>query len=443
MRLRLRASLAAVAALATAGTLLATTPAEAALQPAVNGGQFGLNFLGIGSTAWPSVPYGTLRLFDNGFMWRDLQPNAPTSTSDGWDQARLNQLDTVINAAHAKGKRVILVLGSSPDWAVQSQCMWGGQQAKGLPTPAATCPPRNPDGTINGALWVAYVTKLLQLPHAAYINTVEVWNEANFPTFFNDSPEAAADLTYVTRKAVKAVRPSVGILSPRFGARHPSALTWFDRYLRRAKARWGSPYDAVAMHLYPTGTNGPESMLGVLGSTKALMAKYGVATKRIWDTETGAGYRAGNQVMRGDQIPGRVVRTFLTELTNGVYSTSWYAWNDRNFGGDPINNGNALTAAGLGFKTVYGWMVGNRAYGPCHKMASTGAWRYGWVCDIALRDGTHGRVLWNVAPGMAILTYTAPRGVFRLYGSTGASKAIGGGYRFRLGEAPVLIRVHF
>jgi hypothetical protein len=442
MKLRLRIATAVAAAIAVGGGVLTAGSAQAALQPAVGGYQFGAHYLAPGSTTWPTMPYGTLRIWDDGFTWRDLQPSAPGASGDGFDAARLGRLDTLISAAHAKGKQVVMVLGESPDWAVPVQCNYTGQATSAFYSPQASCAPRYPDGSVNGALWQAYVKRLLTLPHGTYINAFEVWNEANFPTYFNDSPAAAAALTYLTRKTVASLGRKTAVLTPSVGARHPNAPGWLRSFFSGAKA-YGMPFDAVAVHLYPTGTNGPETMVAPLRAVKSAMSAYGVGGRRIFDTEVGAGYRAGNQVMRGDEIPGRVVRTFLMELTNGVNRTVWYGWNDTGFGGDPINSGNSLTAAGLGFKTVYAWLVGNRPYGPCHQMAPSGAWRYGWTCDIAMRDGTHARVLWNVAPSKARLYYTAPRGVTRIYGSTGKSKAIAGGYRFGLGVAPVLIKGAF
>jgi hypothetical protein len=472
MQVRARFALSLAVASAVAGGALVAGSAGAGGRPPIAGYQLGVHYLAIGKTRWPSVPYGTIRLWDNGFTWRELQPRQPRSATpatpstttctdpvgllcsttpgspgdpgdDGWDHAALGRLDTVVKAAHDKGKQVVLVLGESPDWAVQKQCNATGQSSSAFYSPQASCAPDDSSGAVDGALWSAYVKQVLSIPHGVYINALETWNEANFPTYYNGTPAQLAQLTAITRQAVRDLGRRTAVLTPSIGARHPNAPGWLRSYLSPAKA-YGMPFDAVAVHLYPTGTNGPETMLGPLDAVRSAMAAYGVGSRPVWDTEVGAGYRP-KQTMRGDDVPGRVIRTALVELSAGVKRMQWYAWNDTGFGGDPINSGNNLTAAGVAFRTVYGWTVGNRFLSTCHKASSSSSspQRYLWICDLALRDGSRARVVWNTNPKNARLTYTAPRGTTRLYGWNGHWREVSGGYRFSVGAAPVLLRGSF
>ncbi|MEO6713554.1 MAG: hypothetical protein ABIM89_09025, partial [Mycobacteriales bacterium] len=88
-------------------SVAAATPAAAASIP-IGPGLFGLH-INDSVTNYPTVPFGTVRLWDSGTSWRELQPS-PTV----WDFSRL---DAQVAKLRAARKDIVIVLGSTPRWA--------------------------------------------------------------------------------------------------------------------------------------------------------------------------------------------------------------------------------------------------------------------------------------------------------------------------------------
>lgn len=75
---------------------------------------FGLaiNYLGVG-TAWPQMPVGSIRIWNSGANWGELNPASGTYD---W-----NRLDQQINDAKASGAEMVYTFGAVPAWALASK----------------------------------------------------------------------------------------------------------------------------------------------------------------------------------------------------------------------------------------------------------------------------------------------------------------------------------
>jgi len=218
-----------------------------------------------------------------------------------WDQ-----LDAVVDAAAARGIRVLLILNYAPPWA------------NGHPGDTTWFPTDDADWSRIVAATVARYTGKIQ----AY----EVWNEPNLLHFGkygnNTSAERKArywQLVRIAHQRVKAGCPDCVVLAggsaygtpstPQLNENEPAAwLEW-----GYANGYRGS-FDAVAHHPYPSAFSGfgpsrPECVTrwwnmfgpddercGELAAVRAVMVRNGDSAKKIWGTEWGyptAGFDTG------------------------------------------------------------------------------------------------------------------------------------------------------
>ena len=102
-RSTLRTALTTLVAATLAVMLLPASPAAAA-KVTVDKRFFGIH--DTDATSWPSISVGSLRLWDAGVTWADIQP----------EQGRFDwtRLDAIVTAAQARNVEVTLVLGQTP-----------------------------------------------------------------------------------------------------------------------------------------------------------------------------------------------------------------------------------------------------------------------------------------------------------------------------------------
>lgn len=415
-------------ALATTAVLLPTGSAEA-VGHVVRPYAFGMHYIGVGKYPWPKAPYGSLRIWDNGYSWRELQPQDATS----WDGARLHALDAMVAKAYALHKQVVIVLGQTPRWASSNPNGSGGTDAShrfAYGAGAGYAP-----SAANYKSWAGYVGFLARR-YGHHVNAFEVWNEGNYPTYWQGSMGQMVTLTRIARAAVRQAGSRAAILAPSIGARHPNAPAWMSSFLSYGGGRY---VDALNVHGYPSPGTGPEDMLAKIHAIRAVAARRGYGSKPMWDTEIGYGVARLHRTYSGAVARGYVARTFLVELSDGMTRTFWYAWGDRGYSGLYITNKDgSLSVNGVALRTTYGWMVNATAYG-CAK-GGTYATRYIWACRFRYQDGSTGQAWWAVK---GTPTVRVPSGARTLQTTLGYKRAISGGAAIRLGVEPVMIRGWF
>jgi hypothetical protein len=407
--------LGAVAAVVPAG------PADAARRPPVRAAFFGVHHLGLhadGALGWPQTPVGSVRLWDNGVSWRELE--AAPGVFD-W-----TRLDALVAKARANGATVLLVLGQTPAFHSTRPAAVSryGPGASAMPTKAA---------------WVRYVKAVASRNRTVWggAATLQVWNEANVPGYWSGTPKQMATLTAWTDAALRAVDPAAQLVAPAMVTRLIGQRAWIRTfYGQRVGGSNVSRYvDALSFQLYPATRGTPEASMKLLAAVRAVLARQRIS-KPIWNTEVNyglvGGATAGSAVAQlgTDRQVGNVLRTFVLNAQNRVSRVYWYSWdllgmsNTRMVETDRIT----LTPAGRAFGTARAWLQGSRPAGCTRARNGT------WTCTFTTGTQTR-RVVWN--PGGAT-RYAVPSGRTSMttWSSTSATRTTTS--RVSVGVVPVL-----
>ena len=179
-----------------------------AVQPAV----VGLHIEGVeGGAAWASAPFGSLRLWDNGTGWSQIELSKGEFKWDNLEGALIN--------ASSKGMTDILyVLGTTPEWASTQA------GADDYPQPGAASAPAD----LND--WDEWVTAVVE-NFGDQISAYQIWNEANLKNFYNGTPAEMADMTKRAYDIIKAGDPDALVVAP-------SPSTRIEPTTKSADQRW-------------------------------------------------------------------------------------------------------------------------------------------------------------------------------------------------------------
>lgn len=317
-------------------------------------------------TVWPAMlNFGTVRLWDTGTRWTDVEPQPGT-----WNWSRL---DYYVNAAVTNHDAIIYTMGMTPQWASA-----------------------RPADAKNGAVaepadmgaWRRYV-HAVATRYRGRIRYWEIWNEADYAGFYDGSAQELVALTRAAEEELKAVDPANVVLSPDFTTGGLDAMSEF-------LADGGGRYiDAMSVHLYPRTT--PEADRPFFVAVQDIMRHAGIAAKPLWNTE-GA---AGDVTSTGAVAAGLVARTYLLQWAWGVSNFDAYAWDIAIGGALSRPDHITPTAAGVAYEQVADWLRGSRMLSRTH--TADGTW------EIALRrpDGSLAHAVWNVN---GTTTFTVPAG---------------------------------
>lgn len=426
VRRTLRTLLASAVAVGAVAVLAPATPA-AAVTVRVDQRFFGVH--DSDPASWPAIRTGSMRLWDAGVTWADLEPNP-----GDWRWARL---DAIVTAAQQRGVELTLVLGQTPAWADDPASLGSGPQY--MPTMAA---------------WTDYVAAVVNRYRswngARGIAAFQVWNEANIVNYWaqnaQNNPQKMAMLTSAAYGVVKSLDPGALVVGPAFATR----LSWQRTYLGtfyRVRVD-GVPVwtrmDAISLNLYPTETGTPETSLKQLLAARAQLSLDQVpASKPIWNTEINYGLATGGSGA-SSAIPAQlqaayVLRTFLLNAAGGVRRVHWYMWDRPQIGNTRLMfaSTGTPTLAGKAFGLAQAWLVGgtlrgaNRTARPCAR-SSAGT----YTCVITYAKGVR-RVYWN--PNHKVTVTTARSATYRV-GVYGVRTKVKGGVRIRVDYRPVMVR---
>ncbi|MEZ5184669.1 MAG: hypothetical protein R2720_02895 [Candidatus Nanopelagicales bacterium] len=359
---------------------------------------FGQHVGGIAAAAPTDVQLASVRLWDTGTRWDEVEP-APDQYS--WDA-----LDAAVDNAQAAGATDILyVMGSTPQWAARDP------QMPGLYGPGTTSLPRDIEDYVDFARTVAQRYK-------GRISGYQIWNEANTRSFYEGDWTALAKLTRRAGDAIKLADPSAQVVAASSTV-IPGKLfqteSFFVRYAR-ALHDAGDPVDAMAVHLYPVDTSkGPDARVASIRAAQRVLNKVGI-DKPLWDTEVNYGdRRPGLPTVIPDPTTAAtyVARTYLDAATLGVARTYWYGWDLAVLGID-MTDSSGIAPGGRAFLTVRDWLTGARPAG-CRN--DDGVRR----CHFTAADGAPFTVVW--AQGDDVVLDTAQLQVCRVDGSCGQGSA--------------------
>ncbi len=418
------AVLAALVALAVATTTAA--PASASVQPVpstryapTGASYFGVHEGGVTRGRWPQVPPGTVssvRLWDTGTTWRDVNP-APGVFR--WDA-----LDAAVDNAEAHGADVDLVLGSTPQWAAQRP--WSYVTSAGSSSMDGSASP-----PVSEVDWVVYV-QAVATRYRGRIAAYEVWNEANLSLFWQGSTVEMARLSSLAYRTIKRIDPLAVVAAPSATLRG-SGTTWLSHYANVGGFRYA---DAINVHAYPRPQDGPEGAAALIRRARDVLAAKGIRLP-VWNTEINYGHAVGgigatHELSVRDQA-AFVARTYLLGRSDRVARTYWYDWSShpalsvRMTRPDSDRSAPPATA----FVVTRAWLRGRMA--PCAvDRAGTR------TCTVIYAKG-RAVVTWN--PHRVVTVTTRANTVFQqnVFGQTWPVRA---GRRVRVGSSPMLFRTY-
>jgi len=312
---------------------------------------FGMHVFNVEDGVWPTVPIGSLRLWDNETTWSVLEP-AP-------NQYNWGKLDGAVANAQQNGVNDILfVLAGTPSWATDDPASGG---AAGV-LPGAAGMPRNL------ADWDDFVREVATR-YKGRISSYQIWNEANLSTFSTGSAQQMAELTKRAYGIIKSIDPNATVVAPsvgtRLGAKGSSLsnrfVKFYSAYLNALKKdNW--PVDAWAVHTYPRSLGTPVDRGLLAKAYVSLLNRYKAPKKPIWDTENNFGLAGpGPQNPDQDIVDNRAYSwtalTYLDALRLGLSRVYWYAWGPENdLVGIQMYEGTPAAAA---YTTLQDWIVGS------------------------------------------------------------------------------------
>ena len=381
-------------ALATAGAVAATSVPTAAWAAPHHGRRVQPAFFGMHDASglgYHHVAFGSLRIWDAGATWRDLE-----TSPDHFDWS---PLDSLVTDAQRHGVRVTLVLGMTPSFYAGS--------------------PTQPPGDLTH--FSDYVRAVMQryrdFRGRRGIESYQVWNEGNVSTFWTGSPHQLAVLTRLVDRARDSVDPGATVLAPSFAARLAGQRHWISAYQSQRVSGhhvWHY-YDVNAISLYPKAaygrrTGGPEDGIRILEQVRTRLHRAGVPDGiPIWATEVNYGVRSGpggaepaRPISRKRQV-ANVLRTYLLGAARGLGRVYWYRYDwGRVVDGHTIGNTllsdpddwSRATSAGRALRTAERWLTGRLVPTPGHHRACARSHRGTYTCIV--RHGRHTRtILWN------------------------------------------------
>jgi hypothetical protein len=387
--------------------------------PVVGPGVFGMHSGCVGATKttcngmtdhWPYDPAGSYSTWDSGISWASVEPSLGSfvwTAADAWVNAVLNHHDSVL-----------FVLGPTPKWA----------SSKPNAANYQTYPPSS------WALWTSYVTAVAT-HFKGKVHAYEVWNEPDINTFWNGSIQQMVTMTKLAYTAIKKVDSTAAVVSPGIDARSAdnsgvtSPAQWLSKYLYAGAKGY---FNVFGVHLYPHWGQTPEQAVGLLSPLRTVLSNHGLGGIAVWDTEIGYGHdQPGSTkiIYSGPTAAAYVMRTYLLAVHDRIARTYWYKYDAQSIVGLFLTDSTGqLTTGGVGYQTVYDWMVG-AGWSGCS--VSSGLYR----CKLDYPNAT-GWAIWNPARSQVIATPAGAVCVRNWLDSVGHAYA---GKAMAVGPVPVLV----
>lgn len=369
------------------------------------------------STPWPSVAFGSLRLWDAYVTWPRVEPKQGT-----WD---FTGLDKYVDAASRRKVDVVLPLGLSPSW-VSSR-----------PEEKSTYGLGNAAQPASLDAWRDYVRRIATR-YKGRIFAYEIWNEPNMKQFYSGSVAEMLQLTSAAYKIVKEIDPQAIVCSP--SATNQDGVEWLDQYLSQGGGKYA---DVVGFHFY-ANPEPPEKMLPLIRQVKAVMQKHNLGNKPLWNTETGwaiqnqlsvvqaapASTRFNSVVLSQDEASAYVARTHILNWAANIQRVYWYSWDNKVMG---LTEGDGKTAKkpALAYGEVRKWLLGAQTRSCGSSTEGT------WTCQIARGNGYQGWIVWN--PDLALeLRIPADWRALSVRNLQGEQRPVASDRLAQIGAAPVL-----
>lgn len=305
---------------------------------------FGMHIAGLENGVWPSVPIGSVRLWDNQTSWSAIE-----RTQGNFDWTKL---DTAVATAKANGVNdILMVLAGTPAWATDDPAAGG---VAGV-LPGAAGMPRDL------SWWDAWVTQVVAR-YKGRITAYQPWNEANLLTFSTATPDEMAELTARAYRIVKRIDPAATVVAPSTGTRLAGPFKKFYPAYLKALGDRGWPVDVWSAHTYPASLGTPADRSALARAWQQVLSAAGAPKKPMWDTENnfglaGPGPQNPDQDFAGERAADWTARAYLDALRLGISRVYWYRW-ENGFNDLVGIQMNASAPGAKSYATLEEWIVG-------------------------------------------------------------------------------------
>jgi hypothetical protein len=346
-------------------------------------------------TPFPDFPVSTMRLWDN-VGWSSIEPQRGV-----YNWTRMD--DTIQKASSHEVTDFIFTFGYVPEWASSdptNPCVY----------PGSCVSPANLSDLDDFAN--AVVRR-----YCGVVRYYETWNEPNSSTFWQGTNEQLLNITRHIYASAKdpancgctddSCKPGGGVnpnkvLFPSISS--PNSQQWLQGWLSYV----GNPYpyaDIVAFHGYGYATN-PENIYTGTQNMRRILAKYGLGSAEIWNTEASWGDAPPSTL---EQVSW-LIRYQVVQSLSGVSRFAWYAYDNCTWGTLYGASGCAQTSdapgphgAATAYSTVEQWLTGATPQScESHKDGT-------WLCVFTRSGGYVGWIVWNNSGSQVTLsTVSAP-----------------------------------
>ncbi len=331
---------------AAAGDALLIEPARPARVP--DSTFFGTHFhqlvapSGKSPTAWPLGQIGSLRLWDSGTRWADIEPYP--------GRFEFDRLDAHVQQARTQGANVMLVLGSAARWS------------SARPNESGPYGPGSAAEPADMAAWERYVTAVARR-YKGRITQYELWNEPYFSdlpadrghpsAFFTGTVATMVELARRTRAVLDREDPQAVLFTPGF----VGSVQRFELFLAAGGARY---VGGVSYHFY---ADEEREFLALLHSVRAVMARRGIAAFPLYNTESGFAVQAALPPFAAERrdAAALLARSMIVGAFAGLDRFYQYAWDNGRMG--MLDDARHATPSLAAFVSVRRWLLGTTLAG--------------------------------------------------------------------------------
>jgi polysaccharide biosynthesis protein PslG len=396
----------AVSALVAASVVGFTGSAQAATSgPVIPRSLFGMHLPTITSGDYPAeITPGSVRLWDTGTAWRDIELTRGVYT---W-----GPMDRAVDTARAHGATVMLVIGAG--------------------TPAFYQKTHNPSiygiGYSSAAndlgAWRNYITALATR-YKGRIGAYEPINEADITSFWTGTDAELVTQSRIAYQTINAIDPHAIVTSPSFVDRLSGSQYRIVNYLTKTGGcKWS---EAISYHPYGQPVTTAEKNADLIITLRQKLRALG-CTKPIWSTEINVGLQGGDvkpdaALISPDYQASIIFKTYPLQWSAGARRVYWYDWSDAPFLG--VTKGPEVAKA---FQYVQKVMAGQ--FLGCNRVKDL------YTCTIKYGRYRYGIIRWA---GSDFTTFSLPRHSIAMYDMYGSQ--ISRHSRINVGTSPVVIKV--
>lgn len=398
------------------GTLLVSPPAQAQrIKPVF----FGMHDSRVASGSLTELPIGSIRLWDTGTAWRQIE------TAPGVFD--FTAVDRAVETARLRRVRPMIVLGQTPRFHAQRP------NAPGAYGPGATSMPKNL------FVWKRYVGKVAR----RYGNAVDyqIWNEPNVTNYWTGNVGQMAQLTATASTVIRrAAGISARVVAPSFPLRLIGQQRWYRTYWssRVGGKSVASFVNVVSVNLYPAADKAPEASMPLLRFAKSALP-LAARRKPMWNTEINYGLLGGAtppEISPAKQA-AYVARTLVLNAASPIGRVYWYRWDLGPYANTHLAEADRTTPtrAGRAWGVARGWIVGTNVTGCV--VTSTGRLKGLYTCTALRGSDEVRRIYWKPAgTAVRIITHRTTRQWSDL---AGIPVARTGSFGLWVGQAPVVV----